>query len=309
MQIKSVTITTGEIGMRHQALGLAACLSEDFQEHVVRLPSWLRHLPSNWIPTRLLSLPEIEDANILISCGRRSVAYSLALKQNKPELFTVHIQNPQVSLSHFDLVVPMDHDNCHGPNVLSTQTAIHHLFHEDLAGASKPFTEQLQGLPQKKIVFVLGGNTKDYRFTQDKLNELLQAMAYFKQIGYAVMVSTARRTPNEIADRLKQETDHYDWAYLGDGANPYLCLLNEASGFVMTSDSVSMVSEALFTGKPLYLVDLEGFNKRLTSFKKTLIEAGYARQWCGEFMDYSYRAPDAKVEVAKMIRNKLERTQ
>ncbi len=305
MQIKTVTITTGEIGMRHQALGLARCLSNDYQEYIVKPPKHLSRLPSTWIPKRFLTLPDINSANVLISCGRRSVAYSLALKQKNPNLFTVHIQNPQVSFKYFDMVVPMEHDACNGENVLSVKTALHHLQKEGLEFAAGPFTEKLKNLPERKITFILGGNTKDYEFTQSKLNEVLEAISVVKQQGYGVLLSVARRTPIHIVEQLKQYEDERSWFYLGKGENPYLCFLGQADGFIATSDSVSMVSEMLFTGKPVYLMDLEGFNKRLMRFKQTLIELNMVREWHGQFETYTYQAPDAKQKVAEAIKQRL----
>lgn len=305
MIIKAATITTGEIGMRHQALGLARCLSNSFEEFVVTPPKILGRLPSTWLPKRLLSLPNINDANVIITCGRRSVAYSLALKQNNPNLFTVHIQNPQVSFKFFDLVVPMQHDQCEGPNVLSVKTALHHLEQDKLELASKGFEEKLKNLPDKKIVFILGGNTKDYEFTQDNLNRIVEAINRVKQEGYGVLLSTARRTPKVIVEQLKRYQDEQSWFYLGEGENPYLCFLNQADGFIATSDSVSMVSEMLFTGKPIYLMDLDGFNKRLMRFKQNLIQSNMVREWQNRFQTYSYQAPDSKQEVAALIKQKL----
>ena len=165
MQIKTLTITTGEVGMRHQALGLANSISDDNQDHIVSLPKWLRAMPAHWIPKRFLSLPNVGDRNVLISCGRRSVAFSIALKNQHPNLFTVHVQNPQVPLHYFDLVVPMEHDNCNGANVIKVKTALHHLQKKDLELATKKFLPKLNPLPEKKITFIFGGNNKDYEFT------------------------------------------------------------------------------------------------------------------------------------------------
>ncbi len=306
MQIKAATITTGEAAIRHQTLGLARYLTTDVHEFIVKPPRFFAKLPAILVPKGILNLPDILGANVLISCGRRSAAYSLALKKKHPELFTVHIQNPQIPLRYFDLVVPMMHDNCHGDNVFSVSTALHHLHKEDIKMASTPFLSRIQTLAGRKIAFILGGNTKDYRFTDQKLRELLVMIAEFKRQGFVILLSTARRTPSAIIEELRGHADETTWFYLGEGDNPYLCFLNEADGFIVTSDSVSMVSEVLFTGKPLYLFDLEGFNKRISRFKNNLIQQGLVRLWNGEFEDYSYQAPDSKQDVAARVTEEMK---
>lgn len=305
MQIKAATITTGEASLRNQTMGLARCLTCLIKEYIVKPPPLLGKLPALLVPKIFLDLPDIQDANLLIACGRRSAAYSLALKKQNPRLFTIYIQNPQIPLRYFDVVVPMQHDNCSGKNVFPIQTAIHHLRREDLNRASAPFFAQLKMLPEKKVAFILGGNTKDFRFTKANLDKILIAMDRFKQAGHGVLVSTARRTPEHITEELKRQSHRYDWGFFGEGENPYLCFLNEADSFVMTSDSVSMISETLFTGKPIYLIDLQGFNKRLNKFKTGLLEQGFVREWSDEIADYSYDAPDSKQLVAEKIKQEF----
>ena len=153
----------------------------------------------------------------------------------------------------------------------------------------------------------MGGNTKDYQFTRTKLDEIIQAMEQFKQLGYGILLSSARRTPPTIIQELKKYQDEQTWFFLGEGENPYLCFLQQADQFMVTSDSVSMVSEVLFTGKPIYLLDLDGFNKRINQFKINLIDQGLVRLWSGIVEEYSYQAPDSKLVVAKRIKSELKK--
>ena len=68
------------------------------------------------------------DSRVIISCGRKSVIPSIALKKRLgKEIFTIHVQDPKVSLKHFDLVISPEHDNIKGDNVLTTKGAIHYL--------------------------------------------------------------------------------------------------------------------------------------------------------------------------------------
>lgn len=307
MQNKVLFLTTGEIGMRHQALGLANALANDVYEQKVDLGAFWSRLPANWIPNSVIKLPElIEKTNIVISCGRRSASFSIALKKLNPELFTIHIQNPQIPLHYFDLVVPMDHDGCKkSSNTFPVATALHHLTQKNLHKEINKFDYKYSG---KKIVIILGGNTKDFTFTENNLNEILNIYGMLKKDGYGVLLTTARRTPDSILQKLKQiELKENDWFYFGEGDNPYKYFLAVADGFIMTSDSVSMVSETLITGKPVYLTDLEGHNKRIELFKNNLINKGYVKTWQGQFNEYGYEPVDAKIQVAEKVKELLSK--
>lgn len=304
MQNKILLITTGEIGMRHQALGLANALGGSIYERKVSLNDFWRKFPGHWVPHKVLDIPGLEeDTSIIISCGRRSTPFSLAFKKRNPDIFTVHIQNPQIPLCYFDLVVPMQHDNCKGDNVFVVETALHHLTKNDLAKSLENFDYKKT---KKTIAIILGGNTKDFTFTRDNLNEILDIRKTLKNKQYNILLSTARRTPEWVINELKALGENgQDWFYFGKGENPYKFFLAQADGFIMTSDSVSMVSEALFTSKPVYLIDLTGKNKRLEYFKRNLFNKGFARPWQGAFEDYSYGELDSKVAVAEKIKELL----
>ena len=82
--------------MRNQALGLGARLSNDIQDFVVTIDWPWKAMPAHWVPGRMLALPQLQGQSVLISCGRRSGAFAIALKQRHSHLFTVNIQNPQI---------------------------------------------------------------------------------------------------------------------------------------------------------------------------------------------------------------------
>ena len=302
MQINVATITTGEASLQNQTLGLAKSLSDAVEQYVVQPHKFFGKLPAFMVPAWSLALPEIKSASVLISCGRKSAAYSLALKKQNPDLITIHIHDPQIPTKYFDLVVPMQHDNCRGKNIYPVKTAIHHLQQADLLNATTGFESRLAQMPEKKVAFLLGGNTKDYTFSEANFNTLIEGIASLRQKGIGILLSTARRTPDKYKEYLKRFSEPDMWVYTGEGENPYLCFLQEADSFVITAESVSMVSEALFTGKPVQVFPLEGFNKRLDRFKNHLLEQDLIRVWQGELESYHYPKQDSKLAAAEYIR-------
>jgi mitochondrial fission protein ELM1 len=92
----------------------------------------------------------------------------------------------------------------------------------------------------------------------------------------------------------------------GTGDNPYFGFLALADYIIVTEDSVSMASEALSTGKPVYIAALEGGARRLDMFHKILQEQGYTRPFTGLLEQWNYVPPDDTQRVAQEIAARMK---
>ena len=128
LELKAILLTQGMHGMISQVEGLAKAMDLTYKHQTIKLkPFW------NFMPPKISPISEnlvknkfVCDSKIIISCGRKSVIPSIALKKRLgKEIFTIHIQNPKVSYKHFDLIVSPEHDNIKGDNVITTTGAIH----------------------------------------------------------------------------------------------------------------------------------------------------------------------------------------
>ena len=68
----------------------------------------------------------------------------------------------------------------------------------------------------------------------------------------------------------------------GSGDNPYFGMLGLADAIIVTADSVTMVSEAAATGKPVHVVALEGGSAKFARFHRAMAEAGITRPFRGD---------------------------
>ena len=50
----------------------------------------------------------------------------------KDKIFTIHIQDPKVSIDKFDLIICPEHDSLEGKNVIKTTGAIHYLTDKEI---------------------------------------------------------------------------------------------------------------------------------------------------------------------------------
>lgn len=71
------------------------------------------------------------------------------------------------------------------------------------------------------------------------------------------------------------------WCWDGQGENPYFGMLAWADHLLVTEDSVCMVSEACATGRPVYVVALEGRGRKFAAFHRRLRELGHTRPFRG----------------------------
>jgi mitochondrial fission protein ELM1 len=309
-------MTTGEAGYRTQARGLARALAETPREWVIDLrPPW-RWLPGVLAaPFALGGLDSARDRpqppwpDVLITCGRRATAVSIAIRRaSRGRTATVHIQNPLTRLAAFDLVVAMDHDRIAGPNVLSVPTALHDVTPERLAAAAGIWRARLAPDGHPLIGVLLGGSTKSQPFTVDQAARLLEGLARVRAAtGARLAVTPSRRTPAPVRDlfiqRLADDPGAYVWD--GEGDNPYLGILALSERLVVTSDSVSMVSEALATVAGVELFGADGGRKQ-ADFVRGLIGKGLARRFEGDPAPQPTRAPvNATGAAAQAVRRML----
>ena len=160
------------------------------------------------------------------------------------------------------------HDKLQGSNVLVTQGAIHHVSREKLISAAGHFRPLLASLPRPLISVLVGGKNRHQSFSDASAHDFAQKLLLAAtSTGGGLAISFSRRTGARNEAILRQDLaglPSYIWD--GTGENPYLGLLALADVIIVTSDSISMVSEACSTGKPVYIYELPNGGKGINSF-------------------------------------------
>ena len=102
LKLKALLLTQGMHGMISQAEGLAKDLGLSFKHENIKLKKIWNIIPPKLTPVseNILENKFICDSRVIISCGRKSVIPSIALKRRfKNDIFTIHIQDPKVNLN------------------------------------------------------------------------------------------------------------------------------------------------------------------------------------------------------------------
>jgi hypothetical protein len=127
------------------------------------------------------------------------------------------------------------------------------------------------------------------------------------ETGAGILLTPSRRTGRDVEAALRQAlagTPCYIWD--GKGDNPYLALLALSDFLVTTADSVNMVSEACFTGKPVYVVDLPGGSQKFLRFHDAMRKGGYTRPFTGKLEHWTYPPLDEVRRVAAEILQRMD---
>ncbi|SFJ66649.1 mitochondrial fission ELM1 family protein [Planctomicrobium piriforme] len=309
-------ITEGAAGMVSQVRGLAQAvgLPHEIKNLTLRMP-WKKLWPG-FIPVshRIFAQPEqircTPAPRLVISCGRQAVMASLWLKARLGDkVFTVHIQDPKIRTTRFDMVVAPEHDGLTGPNVFCSRGALHHVHRGVLqAAAASPAAAQLKSLNAPFVTVLLGGPNNCYRFTPTELAPLVESLkqAVSRQ-NVRLAVLPSRRTPPDVVQLFQQAfgAPHFVWDRSTE--NPYMAALALCSHLVVTGDSVSMVSEGAATEKPLYVFHLpeKRRSRRFRRFHDRFAADGISRPFIGQFDDWTYSSPNPTQQIADLIRSRL----
>jgi mitochondrial fission protein ELM1 len=313
--VENVTwaITDGRAGILNQARGLAEAVGLPVEVKTVhpRLP-WTLLPVTRWpAPFAALGPGSAKFAppwpRVAIGCGWRSIPYMLAVKRlSKGKTFTVQLQHPRVDPALFDLVVPPEHDNLTGANVIPIIGSPNGVTRARLDAAAKKWSPQLDRLPHPRVAVLIGGASKSHSFSEDDARQLAASLKNLTAQNIGVMATTSRRTGDAQTKIIRDALEGTGaYAFNGEGENPYAGLLALADAILVTSDSTNMAVEAAATGKPVYIVDIPGGGAKFDRLHETLRNRGIARTFAGKIEHWTYEPLNETARVAEHIRRRL----
>ena len=310
LELKAVLLTQGMHGMVSQVEGLAKALNLSYKHQTIRLkPFW------NFIPPILSPISEnlvkekfICDSKVIISCGRKSIIPSIALKKRLGKnVFTIHIQNPKVSFKNFDLIISPEHDNIKGSNVITTIGAIHYLTKKEIKENSNYLG--LKKEKKKLVAFIIGGPNKYYNYSEEAVHHIFNKVkALFTPDKYRIIIIPSYRTPENIIKKAYNTFNFNNHVLRTVDKKAYLSALAISDYIVVTCDSTSMISEAAVTGKPVYIAMMKSVknNYRFKNFYTKLNKLGITRELSNNIDSWSYENLDEVNRIAPLIKSRMK---
>ncbi|RAL44611.1 hypothetical protein DM860_003370 [Cuscuta australis] len=190
-----------------------------------------------------------EGPTLVVASGRDTISTASSIKRLAPEnVFLVQIQHPRSHLSRFDLVITPRHDY---------------------------FTFTPEG--QKQIPSLIRRWITPYNPPE---GHVVLTLGSLHQVDFSSLQSAASAWHDEIGLLPKPLLV----VNIGGpiGPNPHMGHLALADSFVITADSISMLSEACSTGKPVYVIGAERCTWKFTEFHRSLRERSMVRPFTGK---------------------------
>ena len=311
--LKALLLTEGMHGMISQVEGMAKALGAEYSHKIVKL-----NFPWNLIPPKLTPISDIilkdkiylmenDTTNIVISCGRKSVVASIILKKINPKIFTIHVQNPKVNLNNFDAIVAPEHDGLNGNNVYNSKGAIHYITESEINSAKLYLKKNINS--EKVVSLVLGGPNKYYKFDHGQLLNIFNMIkSNFVSKGYRVVVIPSMRTPKDSIELAIREMESCGYVVKGVDKQAYLSAYALSNYVIVTCDSISMISEAATSGKPIFVAHMKAKNNnyRFKNFFKLFREMNIIRDLGEKVQPWTYSKHNEAERIGNLIRNKIK---
>jgi len=293
-------VSDGRTGIENQGLGLAEAIGRrrpiDLSVKRIgwrgvfgRLPWWMTPAPLRLLAHGHEISPPWPD--IWIAVGRATLPLSLRMRRwSKGQTMVVQLQDPRAPPAAFDLVIPPKHDRMRGDNVFPILGSPHRVTPERLATDYKRFETQLSALPHPRVAVLVGGKSKAFDLSPERAAALAHEIELpVAQEGGSVMVTFSRRTPEAAKAILAARLRHLPGiVWDGAGDNPYFAFLAAADYILATEESTNLTTEAASTGKPVFILKMEGESLKFRLFHEELERLGAARPFGGAFHSWTY---------------------
>ena len=308
-------VSDGRAGIEGQVLGLAEAVARLRPAEVsVKRIAWrggTGALPWQVHPLPRLSLsPRSGIAppwpDLWIAAGRATLPLSIRMRRwSRGRSFITQVQDPRIDPARFDLVIPPRHDGLTGPNVLPITGSPHGVTPDKLAEARTRFAGLLEPLSRPRVAVLIGGASKAFELSSAAAAALAREIGQsVTEAGGSLMMTFSRRTPMPARTLMTARLRDLPGTIWDDEAeNPYFGYLAWADHILVTEDSTNMATQAAATGKPVYVLAMEGGSAKFQRLHAELEAMEAARPFAGMLEDWTY-TPLAETEraAAEIIR-------
>lgn len=243
-------------GHHAQVLGVGKALGS-LNEIIPLKPNWFGRLPLGITTlgvskgSREALVPPYPD--VVIAAGRKTVPIARWIKRKSPSTYVCQLMWPGSAYREYDLIAAPAHDQISRADhrIMETIGAPHALSPRLLETAHSKWQERFAQYPSARIGVMLGGASKHGTLLEADAKPLAAAI---NRYGSA-LITTSRRTPEAVINALLPllNVPHYVYRYTPESENPYHGILACSDALLVTGDSMSMVCEAYYTGKPVEL--------------------------------------------------------
>ena len=307
-------------GSVNQARGVENALNKEkyiIEEKKISY-NFLAALPNFIRGKTLLGVKSCDEAifnkipDIVVSSSRRTVPVARYIKKmSRGKTKLVQLMHPgRVGMKDFSLIFVPEHDRGkkNGDNVEYIVGCAHRITPDSLNQAHEKWKDFFAKYQKPLTAVIVGGAIKKRKFTDQNASDFGKMLKHmYDKTGGTLLVTTSRRTGLSAQSVLMNEIKDipcYSYLWGDKSENPYMGFLSEADNIVVTGDSVSMCSEAVGTGKPIYIFCGENWlSKKHERFVNSLYNKGFAAPLGEKFKNNSsqIKSRNPAQDIAKKI--------
>ncbi len=283
-----LVISDAKPGHQNQSLGIAERLpgarihivthklKESLSESLLRWrvgrshgrmkPEAARRTLARLIPEETLNGIKSFSPQLVISTGTTSASVNLLCKSYF-KIPSVCIMRPYlIPLDSFDLAVLPAHDAAPDlPNIVRLVITPNRASPELAKSEAREFSTRTGHRPDLKYLgVIIGGEARGMRFPSDECLAMLETCyRWAVENDIILLITTSRRTGDALEAAIEErwgDNPHTGYLLLAgrDKENPTYAFHGLAGRALITADSVSMVSEAIYAGVKPIVLDLSG---------------------------------------------------
>ncbi len=227
-------------------------------------------------------------ADFVVSCGMGAAPVNILASIENNAKNIVVMKPGNISLGKFKLAIVPRHDNVReGGNVVITDIAPNLIDQDKMKGDGERLKGKLALTKNRVIGLLAGGDNPDYALTEEIINKVIDEVSKAAdELDAEILATTSRRTPKHAERILKERLSNNPRCKL-------LVIANEnnieeaASGILylssivlVSAESISMVSEAVSSGRGVVAFGLEKRRQTVTKHDRAienLVSKGYVR--------------------------------
>lgn len=244
---RALVLNDGRIGHLNQSI--AFCKMKELKYRVVnlrcmgRFAKFLTYLFDklniySTIPlNRDIEISDTDSFDVVVSAGSNTY-YANSFLSKKYGFKSVAVMYPNgYRLSNFDYIIAQSHDN--PPHLRNLIEVPINLSQPKIINSFKP--------SKKSVSIVIGGNNRYFKINRDDIKKSIDYI-FEKFPDYEKAITTSRRTPIDIENLINTYDFDYKVIYSKNQINPIGDFLTHSDYVFITSDSTSMISEAVSFG-------------------------------------------------------------
>lgn len=329
-------LTDYSIGNNSQTIAVAEKLSRYYivknivYNFFAELPNFIKRDTLIGVNKKESSILNEELPDVVVCTGRRLACVALYIKRlSKGRTFIINIKDPKLPYNKFDALIFPNYDFTSKNvlkkynNIIEVYGSLNEISKEKIKSETEKFKPFFKNFKKPFVSFIAGGDTKNYKYDPKNFGIMVSNLSnIINKEQLSLFITTSKRTSYECINQIRRKTncDHYlyDWTWEHDSrnimkselGNPYYAILGLSDFFIVTGDSISILSEVCSTGKPVYVYMPKRYlSEKHYNFCNKLLNDGYIKKFNKNtlnFEKYKYKPLSELDRITKILLKKIQ---